>query len=659
MPVKQSVIAALADLPHAREIQDYLIDMAIAITGKKKPSSDYVHDLNRKSGVFVNNTDLENLLDDIGALYLQKGYRKPWQLENDLIRLYQPDIPAIAIETADHYAAEELAPDHLTGYHHKTQVPLVMGLAALYGKIAGQPVSVLEVDYSNMRGTNDHFARLIGAAENKPPESVMRDAMMMTDYMSFVVAQTITETLSENLPDHAAAFVPLRTGGDEVRVVLPDLAAAETARLLSQIHARIETATAIAGLHDHIHSKRPLDEWSNGFGACGTVFALEAQGHNDYSDAIRQADHAIQETKAELGQQRLNNESFDSLKPPESKNPHIYSDQELASVHYTDVMAAIAELHQKLVHFDMEPSPVPTLESLADDLKPDHFLTLPEIRAQFHLHLKEELKSKGIALTPAQENILQIKVTRFPAQDFSSGTLMARDLPAMAGAALRVHDHIAQKTGDDTPVWTMGVSFHNLGGLNETLGHEISNVVLHHQARHILEESFFRAGIARENLVLAHMGGGEFRAIIQPVIPHEDGTVRRIDQHIIDNVCLDIERRTKQLNTTTLKHFAAINRLNLDTDNLPESFGDIQNPRAELRPQENGVTATLFAQPYRVDTGVNTHETRRGGALVSFIGSGLEEAVRDRRENDSQMARKIGTEAYASAFRQKERLPFP
>jgi len=652
--MKQNVIAALADLPHAREVQDYLIDMAIAVTGKKKPSSDYVHDLNRKSGIFVNNADLETVMDKICAIYLEKGYRKPWQLENDLIRQYQPGIPEIAIETADYYAAEELAPDHLTGYHHKTQVPLVMGLAALYGKTTGQPVSVLEVDYSNMRGTNDHFARLIGAAENRSPDSVMRDAMMMTDYMSFVVAQTITDTLSEHLPDNTAAFVPLRTGGDEVRIVLPDLSTAETVNLLDEIHDRIETATAIAGLHDHIHSKRPLDEWSNGFGACGTVFALEAQGHNDYSDAIRDADHAIQETKAKIGQQRLHNENYDRLKPAESKNPAIYNDQALAASHYTDVMAAIAELHQKLVHFDMEPSPVPTLESLADDLKPNHFLTLPEIRSQFHLHLKEELKAKGVALTPAQETILQIKVTRFPAQDFSSGTLMARDLPAMAGAALQVHEQISQKTGDDAPLWTLGVSFHNLGGLNETLGHESSNVVLHHQARHILEESLFKAGIARENIVLAHMGGGEFRAIIQPIIPHEDGTIHRIDQRIIDNVCRDIEKRTSQLNLTTLKHFAAINRLNLDTDNLPETFGDIKNPRAELRPSENGITATICAQPYRVNTGMNTHEMRRGGALVSFIGSELEEAVRDRRES----AKTLNQSAYTPLFEQKERLPF-
>lgn len=639
MPMKQNVIPALSGLPHAREVQDYLIDMAIAVTGKKKPSSDYVHDLDRKSGIFVNRADLENILDAIRGVYAQKGYRKPWQLENDLIRLYQPDMPEAAIEIADYYTAEEQAPDHLTGYHHKTQVPLVMGLAALYAQTTEQPVSVVEVDYSNMRGTNEHFARLIGAAEDRPKDSVMHDAMLMTDYMSFVIAQTITKTIAATL-NHTgmaeqAVQVPLRTGGDEIRIVIPNLPVEKTAGLLMQIHERIEQVTAMAGLHDHIHSKRPLDAWSNGFGACGTAFALQANGHHEYSNAIRLADRDIQATKTVIGQQRLDNPYFDSLKPADSTNQKIYTDRDIASSHYTDVMAAIAELHQKLVDIDIEPNPVPTLESLADDLQPDHFLTLSDIRTQFHSHLKQDLKDQNITLTPAQENILQIKVTRFPARDYSSGTLIARDLPAMAGAALRVHEHIARKTGNDQPVWTLGVSFHNLAGLNETLGHDVSNVVLHHQARHIIEESLFKAGIARDNFILGHMGGGEFRAVLQPVIPQPDGTIHCLDQMMMDQVSRDIERRTQLLNSIPLKHFAAVNNLHLEGADLPEYFADIENPRIELRPWENGITATVAACPYQVNGTVNTHESRRGGALISFIGNVLEEAVCERREQQS------------------------
>lgn len=632
MPVKQSIIEILTDLPHAREVQDYLIDMAIASTGKKKPSADYMSDLNRKSGIFVDAYDLEKVLNDICEIYLTKGYRKPWELENDLIRLYQPELPEAAIQTADLYAAEELTPDHLTGYHHKTQVPLVMGLAALYGKTTGEPVSVLEIDYSNMRGTNEHFARLIGAAENKPPQNAMHDAMMLTDQMSFVVARTIIEKLEEGLPAGSKpTLIPLRTGGDEIRVVMAGFPAIEASRLLPGIHAGIEDVTASAGLHDHVHSKRPLDEWSNGFGACAAVFELKAEGHNAYSRAISDADHAIQKVKAEIGKQRRNNPLFDSRKPPGSNDPALYHDQKLAAAHFTDVMSAIAVLRHKHACINVEENTVPTLELLAAALTPDHFLTVPEIREQFHLHLKEDLKNKGIPLTKAQENLLQIKVMRFPAQDYASGTLLSRDMPAMAGAALQVTDDINRRAGRNDAVWTVGVSFHNLAGLNETLGHEVSNVILRHQALNILEESFFKAGIARENMVLAHMGGGEFRMIIQPLITCVDGTKKTIDAHTMDKICRDIRHRTLDLNRTEIKDFAENNGLKIDTSGLPQYFSDIKNPRDGVQPGENGITATITAQPYRVNSDVNTQEFRRGGALVSFIGENMEEAVRLRR----------------------------
>lgn len=35
MAIKQAVIDELSPLPHAREVQDYLIDLTAAVTGKK------------------------------------------------------------------------------------------------------------------------------------------------------------------------------------------------------------------------------------------------------------------------------------------------------------------------------------------------------------------------------------------------------------------------------------------------------------------------------------------------------------------------------------------------------------------------------------------------------------------------------------------------
>lgn len=638
MAVRQAVIDELSTLPHAREVQDYLIDLTAAITGKKHPPADYIQDLNRKSGIFVTATDIHAVLADIATLYRDHGYKKPWDLENDLIRKHQPNLPEAAIARADFYAAEEMTPDHLTGYFHKTQVPLVMGLSALYEHTTGNPVSILEIDYSNMRGTNDHFAKLLATAEGTSPHATMQDAMALTDRASFIVAQTITDTLTHALQDRDdITMIPLRTGGDEVRIVLPNLTPGEATMILKKIHADVETVTAQIGLHDHVHTKRPLDECSNGFGACGTIFALKASGQDDFNDAISNADRVIQDTKINLGRARLNNADFAALKPQGSTDPARYNNPDCAFQHLEAVLSNMAELHHGIVKLEDYESDIPRLEDLAQHGTPTHFLTLNQIQERFKSHLQDDLKHQDIVLTTAQEKLLDIKVKKFPAQDYATGTLMARDMPAMAGAALAVTASINEQFHHNHHPWTLGVSFHNLAGLNETLGHERSNIVLHHQAHAILEESLSRYGIARENMVLAHMGGGEFRAIIQPLIPGDDGTMRVITPHDIQNIQGEIKSRTESLNNTKISAFFTHYGIAKPNDAAsPERFADIPNPRAELRHTESGITATISARAYSVDESLNTHTARRGGAMVAFIGEHLENAVRERREDNAQ-----------------------
>ncbi|AEP09087.1 GGDEF domain-containing protein [Micavibrio aeruginosavorus] len=626
------VIESLAALPHAQEVQSYLINLAAAATGKKKPSPDLIPDLNRKSGVFVTATDINMVLDHIRTLYIDNGYRDPQDLENDLIRTLQPDMPESAIAAADRYAADDMIPDQLTGYQQKTKVPLVMGLAALYEQTTGQPVSVMEIDYSNMRGTNEHFARLIGTAEGRSPDSVMRDAMNMTDYISLIVAQTITNTVQNHIGDRAdVAMIPLRTGGDEVRIVLPGLPADEARAMLNDVHDQIEQVTARAGLHDHIHSKRPLDDRSNGFGACATIFELKANGHNAYSEVIKAADHDIQRTKTELGQNRLNNPALNALKPSGSMDPNLYTDPDIAADHYTHVMAAMADLYQKHVDIKLDINTIPSLESLATKLKPDHFLTLKQIETSFHDHLLTAMKDQGLTLTRDQERLLSAKVTKFPSTDFASGTLIARDFPAMAGAALRVIDDINARTGHNEPPMTMGVSFHNLAGLNETLGHEVSNSVLHYQAQHIIGAALHKEGIADENFVLAHMGGGEFRVLIQPVIPRDNAPPQIITNQNMMNVYQNIQTGVQALNVVRVDDFIALHGGHMDTSDMPDYIADIKNPRAELRGTEDGVVATVFIAPFKTDAISDKNASRRGGTITNFIGEKLFEATQDRR----------------------------
>src|SRR5688500_14764912 len=158
--MEQNIVEILQSLPHARDVQDYLIVLAAAITGKEKPPADYIHDLNRPSNVFIDHRDIGNIVSLMQDVFREKGYRTPWQMEDDLIRKIQPEIPEEAITLANHYAASMLLPDNMAAYLQKPCTPLTMGLGALYRQTTGNPVSVIEIDFSNMRGTNNHYDRL-------------------------------------------------------------------------------------------------------------------------------------------------------------------------------------------------------------------------------------------------------------------------------------------------------------------------------------------------------------------------------------------------------------------------------------------------------------------------------------------------------------------
>jgi len=612
MSVRQNIIEPFALLPHGQDLQNYLITFAAAATGKKKPPADYIHDLKPHSGIFVDASDVGNLIDAIGAIYREKGYRSPSDLENDLIRKCQPGLSERAISIADHYTEAERAPDTLTGFQQKTQVPLTMALAALYQQSTGKPVSVIEIDFSNMRGTNEHFEQIIAAAENSTiTPFIQKESMTLTDKAAFIVASTIRRTIEGDHPQ-GKTFSPLRTGGDEVRIVLPDIPLEQANHLVENVHAAIEDVTARLDLHDHPHSKRPLDPISNGFGACAAAFELKAEGQQAYEDAVYLADQKIQKAKIDLGRKRQDSAYYDLLKPPGPRTPEIYKNSQLAQNHFMAVLKNIAGLNVDLeIDTDAKPKS-PAIEDLVQNLFPDHFLTLEQMHKAFSSHLESDLDAAGIMLTPEETRILRIKASRFPAIDHATGTLMARDLPAIAGVAAKITASLNERAQTNQPLWTMGASFHNLSGLNEALGHEAANAVLHRQAHDVIEQSLFRAGISRENFYLAHMGGGEFRALIQPVILDSDGSSRMIDKTTMQAVKEMIGQKTKI---------------------LAGEFSNIENPREDLRPWENGITVTVITKPYEIDPQLNTSEFRRGGAIVASIGDHLLEEIQEKRKS--------------------------
>ncbi|MCM2344351.1 MAG: GGDEF domain-containing protein [Alphaproteobacteria bacterium] len=619
--LKRDIIESLRPLPYAREVQAWLVDFIAAATTKKKPPEDYIRNLERPSATFVDANDIREAVEFIHSIYAHKGYLPPWELEDELIRAYNPEIPEAALQKTIEFSAADKARDPLTGYYQKPQVPLVMGLAALYTQSQQQPVSVIEIDFSNMRGTNEHNEKILRAADPARPEAEIREeAMALTDQYAFLVAANIMSTAHERTvkqSDPQIHLIPLRTGGDEVRLVAINLDHQQAAHLLPAIHDSIEAVTASLGLHDHTHTKRPLDNFSNGFGAAGTAFPLEADGCFD--EAIARADKAIGDMKVELGRIRVEESPFAALKPDQFNLDDIYHDQAIAQTFLLELGQRINAESARLNVTTTPASTLPTIEEIVHKHNPNHIPDKPELQAMIFDEFRQRLADGGIHLTPEQEKVLRIKVLKFPQSDPSSGALIGRDFPAMAGMAMQVVHDINQATGNKATLWTIGTSFHNLAGLNETLGHGHSNLVLRHQAQDVIKESLHKIGVDRRHFQIAHMGNGDFYTIVQPVIFEDSGNVRTVTAKDIETACFEIEQRLEKLNKTSIKTFLSRHAIQ-GADDLPPSFSLMANPRDARMP---GLRVSVSAQPYITDPGIDTHHNRQGGAVMRFISEHL------------------------------------
>ncbi len=644
--LKRDIVPSLQRLPFAREVQAWLIDFLSAATHKKNPPPDYTGHLQQRSSLFVDAQDIDRAIDFISVIYHEQGYMPPWELENRLIYAFDPRLPRDAMHIAKAFGSFEQARDQLTNFYQKPQTPLVMGLAALYQETQGQPVSAFEIDFSNMRGTNDFNDRIIKAAYPDLSVNDRQDmAMDLTDQYAFIVAHAILKAIEGNINQHQphqhahqpsgkpVQLVPLRTGGDEVRVIAVNLPAEEARSILMEVHGQIEAVTAMMGLHDHTHAKRPLDNLSNGFGAAGAIFPVVADGQ--LNDMLAAADHEIAARKVEIGRQRATYDVYNFLKPPGFNLDKIYSDSLAASRHLDHVHDAMMQLRTEL-EIPQKPGPaIDIAEYVAACHKLTHIPGKAEMREMIYDLFLASIQRRNIDLTPAQQKVLKIKVLKFPQDDPSSGALSSRDFPAMAGVSLQVIQNLQTLTAEPQTPWTMGVSFHNLSGLNETLGHGHSNLVLRAQAN-IVRESLHKAGIADQHFCLSHMGNGDFYAVVQPVYMDE-GQIHTISATDMYQVSREIEARLEKLNATPIALFLQKHGIT-PPPGLPSHFGYIDNPR---EPHLPGLHASVSLKKYAADNTLNSHGFRQGGALKLFISEHLTATCTANKERWAAEARPV------------------
>lgn len=656
MSVKPDLVPQLQNIPYGRDVQTRLIDLACAMSGKKKPSGDY-HNLNRPHNLFVDSRDITVVLERISMAFQQHGYLAPWELDNKLIamsaEMAQSDVARIeeATRFASQYTAPELAPDPMTGFYQKPLTPEVIGYASLYQQITGKPVSVAFIDLSNNRGTNDHYAGLLSTSLAKPRAAVMDRAMIMTDIAARIISETYLKTISTGLPQDGR-LIPLRAGGDEMMIVAVGMDVETLSQRIDEAEAENERNTATLGLHNHRHAKSAYanNPERNGYGAAAAVFALKIDGQ--YEDTIAKADGVIEQKKNALGHARYNNPEFNSLKPPGWEDPELlFASQSTAQMHLHHVMAKLQELRGTLGIGTIQ-TKLPSIEDLIGEYLPRHFPTPDDIGKQLNRMMQGELKSNNIELTPQDARLLEIKTSKFPAMDYVTGTLSSRDFPAMAGIALEVTDRLSKVAGKPLPVMTMGINIYNLGGWNRDFGHEVANVMLNDAVQDIIIPALHKEKLNERNFMIAHLGNGDIQVLITPLVINGDGTGTLVSQKSIDRAAAAIQSGLQSINDMTTADFYARHRLPLPNNgsSLPARLGDVENTNAALRPHENGIGAHVVVKPYAVDPALQ-HDTHafRGGRLSAFIRREMQNTIDETRASYGEPAREASPQPHPSS----------
>lgn len=245
------------------------------------------------------------VLEDLGDVWAN-GFLPPHTTSLALIRRYSPDMPEKALEIVQNELNQRYnEKEPLTGAHRKQHEPLLTGLAHLYGVLMEKPVTLVIGDFSNMRGTNEHFRKIMAAAEKKDVTDIpLAEAEKRTDKAVRAVSTLIQEQLKLGASKKQVDFFCHRTGGDEFQIVFAGLDEKATNALLdSCVKPAVEEMTAKTGLHRHEHSKERDDPWSRGFGIAFSTIALGQTTQPGL--ALAKADSAMQEEKARIGNNRI------------------------------------------------------------------------------------------------------------------------------------------------------------------------------------------------------------------------------------------------------------------------------------------------------------------------------------------------------------------
>jgi len=557
--------------------------------------------------------NVEEVLQNVKNIWEEKGFITPAELKADLIKKYLgDDNNAVLLNLIDNIEVSRNSGEQVTGYLGREHSYLATGLAHLYSKTMNNDVAMIEIDFSNMGGTNEYFKQKLAEEQGISIDEVKAyKANLLTDKAALLISAKIVDVVINNL-SAAGKIIPIRSGGDELRILFTDkenISDEFLKGLTDKIHSSVEGITAKLNLHDHKHHKDPTDPDKNGFGAAVTIVNMNTI--DNPKGLIHRLDAEIKVWKKIIGKLRQGKIDEDFVReeikqlinngslPCPNDNAEDFILQEIEKTkERTNVVANVLKSLKPQGDFttaDFEDLVAKELsilnlkyvreEPLKEEINVNKIsdsdlsdiAPMSTLKARRKFLVENYLSNNGVRdLSMVQHYLLNIALDDLSTKDPSSGVLVPKEIiTAIEASKKDISDFNKQtKSKEAFNPKVMGVSFHGLAILNDVFGHQAADVVLKYFAEEIIKESI-RDSVANRELLedsvyVAHHGGGNFSILLNPADLSGGKMVRSFSKDTIKEIEYRIEEKTRRFNADDIEDFFLSNGMKIERDLLKE-----------------------------------------------------------------------------------------
>lgn len=531
----------------------------------------------------------------------------------DIIRAVEDSIPSF---------------DRLSGFLSKQHVRLITGFAHAYATKMDVPTAHFSWDMTNMKGTNEHFRKLLATSNITAIQEVSEDsANALTDMAAKILTDIIQKNLLDYKKSHSDVVVlPMREGGDEFGAIVTNINQDQADTLNKKILQESEEAMAKLGLLRHEHAKHRGDPMWSGFGMGGCCFDLRSIDPASYNKNIEKS---IEQNKEALFLLRRDSEYLQALEglhgqtlvyplsdpncveedsglenyPGNMPYQDIYDSEAKKALRNFDTAAKSIQAELEYIISqntqDVEDSPYP----FENEQVETPLFVPPATEKQIKLvHYLKETAGIEVFSKPL-EQIVRLITKDLAPKCPATGSHMDTELPAVIAKYADDHEKITA-AGDDLSARpaVIAIEIQNLSTLNKYFGHDGSDRFLEIVGQEVIRgsvEKFLGEGVLHQVMgdwsvetkpyYDVHAGGGRFFVVLPSVVNNNGETVN-VDGHLRNQIIGEMKQRLTQV-----EQDCEISK-KLDMSTAFSKLADLMN----LRGKKNvtGIAPIVVQHPY-------------------------------------------------------------